>query len=62
MWRERVHVSIKSCTNSQWLFLVVGSEVSAGQLCDLRTRPVLVASRTAIYGFSTITDDATALR
>jgi len=38
------------------------SFVSAGQLCDLRTRPVLVASRTAIYGFSTITDDATALR
>jgi len=36
--------------------------VSAGQLCDLRTRPVHVASRTAIYGFSTITDDATALR
>jgi len=29
---------------------------------DLRMRPVLVASRTAIYGFSTITDDATALR
>jgi len=36
--------------------------MSAGQLCDLRTRPVHVASRTAIYGFSTTTDDATALR
>jgi len=36
--------------------------MSAGQLCDLRTRPVHVASRTAIYGFSTISDDATALR
>jgi len=36
--------------------------MSAGQLCDLRMRPVHVASRTAIYGFSTITDDATALR
>ena len=39
-----------------------GLHVSAGQLCDQRTRPVHVASRTAIYGFSTITDDATALR
>jgi len=39
-----------------------GVEVSAGQWCDLRMRPVHVASRTAIYGFSTITDDATALR
>jgi len=36
--------------------------LSAGQLCNIRTRPVHVASRTAIYGFSTITDDATALR
>jgi len=36
--------------------------VSAGQLCDLQTRPVHVASRTAIYGFGTISDDATALR
>jgi len=36
--------------------------LSAGQLCDLRTRPVHVASRTAICGFSTISDDATALR
>ena len=36
--------------------------LSAGQLCDLRTRPVHIASRTAIYGFSTISDDATALR
>jgi len=36
--------------------------LSADQLCDLRTRPVHVASRTAIYRFSTITDDATALR
>jgi len=38
------------------------SFLSAGQLCDIRTRPVHVASRTAIYGFSTISDDATALR
>jgi len=38
------------------------THVSAGQLCDLRTRPVHVASRTATYGFSTITDDAMALR
>jgi len=36
--------------------------LSAGQLCDLQMRPVHVASRTAIYGFSTISDDATALR
>jgi len=36
--------------------------MSAGQLCDIRTRPVHVASRTAIYGFSTISDKATALR
>jgi len=36
--------------------------VSAGQLCDLQTRPEHVASRMAIYGFSTISDDATALR
>jgi len=36
--------------------------LSAGQLCDLQTRPVHVASRTAIYGFSTISDDATTLR
>jgi len=36
--------------------------VSAGQLCNLQTRPVHVASRTAIYGFSTISDDAMALR
>jgi len=35
--------------------------VSAGQLCDLRTRPIHVASRTSIYRFSTIADDATAL-
>jgi len=35
--------------------------VSAGQLCDLRTRPLHVVSRTAIYGFSMIADDATAL-
>jgi len=38
------------------------NNLSAGQLCDLRTRPVHVASRTAIYGFGTISDDATALR
>jgi len=37
-------------------------KMSAGQLCDLQTRPVHVASRTAIYGFSTISDEATALR
>ena len=37
-------------------------QLSAGQLCDLRTRPVHVASRTAVYGFCTISDDATALR
>jgi len=36
--------------------------MSAGQLCDLQTRPEHVDSRTAIYGFSTISDDATALR
>jgi len=35
--------------------------LSAGQLCDLQSRPLHVASRTAIYGFSTIADDATAL-
>jgi len=36
--------------------------VSAGQLCDLRTRLIHVATRTAIYGSRTIVDDATALR
>jgi len=36
--------------------------LSAGQLCNLQMRPEHVASRTAIYGFSTISDDATALR
>ena len=36
--------------------------VSAGQLCNLRTRPIHVATRTAIYGSRTIVDDATALR
>jgi len=36
--------------------------LSAGQLCDLRTRPIHVAIRTAIYGSRTIVDDATALR
>jgi len=37
------------------------NEVSAGQLCDLQMRPIHVASRTAIYGSSTIAEDATAL-
>jgi len=36
--------------------------LSAGQLCNLRTRPIHVATRTAIYGSRTIVDDATALR
>jgi len=36
--------------------------VPAGQLCDLQTGPMHVSSRTAIYGWSTVVDDATALR
>jgi len=36
--------------------------VSAGQLCDLQSRLIHVSSRTAIYGWSTVVDDATALR
>jgi len=35
--------------------------MSAGQLCDLRTRPLHIAPRTAICGFSMIADNATAL-
>jgi len=48
-----------------WFRTTTGIEtykaMSAGQLCDLRRRPLHVASRTAIYGFSTIVDDATEL-
>jgi len=36
--------------------------VSAGQLCDLQSRLIHVSSRTAIYAWSTVVDDATALR
>jgi len=38
-----------------------GRSLSAGQFCDPKTRPMHVASRTAVCGFSTIADDATAL-
>jgi len=38
------------------------TNLSAGQLCDLLTRLMHVATRTAIYGSRTIVDDATALR
>jgi len=37
------------------------NQVSAGQLCDLRTRPIHVALRTAIYRWSTIVNDAMTL-
>jgi len=35
--------------------------LSAGQLCDLRTGPMRVSSRTAVCGWSTVVDDTTAL-
>jgi len=36
--------------------------VSAGQLCDLQSKLIHVSSQTAIYGWSTVVDDAMALR
>jgi len=36
--------------------------VSAGQLCDLQLGLMYISSQTAIYGQSTVMDDATALR
>jgi len=38
------------------------SVLSAGELCDLQTGTMHVSSQTDIYGWSTVMDDATALR
>jgi len=62
MWSQNGDVAMVSGDNEGRNVDSYIQRVSAGQLCDLQTRPVHVASRTAIYGFSTISDDATALR
>jgi len=52
---------LRNINNFATRIMMLSDDVSAGQLCDLRTRPQHVASRMAIYGFSTITDDTTTL-
>ena len=48
-------------SHSRHLTLGTFPHLSAGQLCDLRTRPAHVASRMAVHGWNTVADDATAL-
>jgi len=57
----RTHVKKGRINSSPLKRGPVGSFVSAGQLCDLRSGPIHVSPRTAINGQSMVVDDATAL-